>query len=125
MVTTVSPRYSQEIRTPEHGCGLERVLDSVSDRLVGITNGIDKAIWNPKTDSKLFANYDVDTWREGKYANKIRLQEQFQLQQSNEIPLIGLVGRLASPERLGFDLAGSALAPQRESTNAVDRAWQR
>lgn len=102
VVTTVSPRYSQEIRTPEHGCGLEKVLDSVSDRLVGITNGIDRAIWNPKTDSKLFANYDVETWREGKYANKIRLQEQFQLQQSNEIPLIGLVGRLASQK--GWDL---------------------
>jgi starch synthase len=102
VVTTVSPRYSQEIRTPEHGCGLEMVLESVADRIVGITNGIDQGTWDPMTDAKLFANYDVDSWREGKSANKVRLQEQFQLEQSHEVPLIGLVGRLASQK--GWDL---------------------
>jgi starch synthase len=102
MVTTVSPRYSQEIRTPQHGCGLDLVLEGVADRVVGITNGIDQSTWNPLTDPKLTANYDVKSWREGKHANKTQLQEQFQLEQSNEVPLIGLVGRLA--EQKGWDL---------------------
>ena len=102
MITTVSPRYSQEIRTPEHGCGLDEVLESVTDRLVGITNGIDQTVWDPSTDPQLVANYDISTWREGKHLNKMALQEQFQLEKSGEVPLIGLVGRLA--EQKGWDL---------------------
>ena len=59
-VTTVSPRYSEEIRTKEHGCGLDGVLESVTDRLTGITNGIDGNVWDPSSDSKLTANYDIE-----------------------------------------------------------------
>lgn len=102
LITTVSPRYSQEIRTVQHGCGLNDVLEENADRVVGITNGIDATVWNPATDDKLFANYDVDTWRDGKSLNKIALQMQFNLEQSNEVPMIGLVGRLA--EQKGWDL---------------------
>ncbi len=101
-VTTVSPKYAEEIRTVQHGCGLESVLEFVSDRLVGITNGIDKSVWNPKTDVKLSARYDIDNWREGKSENKRSLQQQFQLEESDEVPMIGLVGRLA--QQKGWDL---------------------
>ncbi len=102
MITTVSPRYSQEIRTSQHGCGLDGVLQSVADRVVGITNGIDQTIWNPATDPLLSGNYDVSSWRDGKRINKHSLQEQFQLETNDEVPLIGLVGRLA--EQKGWDL---------------------
>jgi starch synthase len=102
MITTVSPRYAQEIRTPQHGCGLDGVLNAVADRLVGITNGIDQTIWNPATDPLLSANYDISSWRDGKHINKLSLQAQFQLEQNGEVPLIGLVGRLA--EQKGWDL---------------------
>lgn len=96
MVTTVSPRYSQEIRTTGHGCGLEGVLRAAGNRLVGIINGIDQEIWNPAKDLNLFANYDADSWRDGKHQNKLALQQKFGLEVSGEVPLIGLVGRLAS-----------------------------
>lgn len=102
MVTTVSPRYAMEIRTSQHGCGLDGVLESVGDHVVGITNGIDQNVWNPATDGLIDANYDVSSWRAGKLANKVSLQNQFQLEQSDELPLIGLVGRLA--EQKGWDL---------------------
>ena len=102
MVTTVSPQYAEEIRTPQHGCGLNDVLDSVGDRLHGIINGIDRNVWNPATDSHLVANYDLDTWRDGKRANKRAIQSRFGLEQHDDIPLIGLVGRLA--EQKGWDL---------------------
>ena len=101
-ITTVSPRYAKEIQTAEHGCGLEAVLENVADRVSGITNGIDQSIWNPETDTKLVANYNVKTWQEGKLANKNALQQQFGLEQSDDVPMIGLVGRLA--EQKGWDL---------------------
>lgn len=104
MVTTVSPRYAQEIRTPQHGCGLNQVLDGVADRLSGIINGIDRAVWDPATDSNLSANFDSTTWHQGKSANKLALQQQFGLEQSDDVPLIGLVGRLADQKGWDFIL---------------------
>ena len=40
-ITTVSPSYSEEIKTPEFGCGLEVILRMESGKLQGILNGID------------------------------------------------------------------------------------
>ncbi len=101
VITTVSASMSEEIRTPQHGCGLEGVLESVSDRVFGITNGIDEAIWNPKSDHHLAANFGVENWAFGKNQNKVALQQRFGLQLRHEVPMIGLVGRLASQK--GWD----------------------
>ena len=101
-ITTVSARYAQEICEPELGCGLDGVLKPAASRIAGIPNGIDQEVWNPATDSKIPTNYNIDTWKRGKAANKISLQEQFGLEQSESIPMIGLVGRLA--EQKGWDL---------------------
>ena len=49
-ITTVSPRYAQEILTPEFAFGFEGVLASRRGDLVGILNGIDAETWNPATD---------------------------------------------------------------------------
>ena len=46
-ITTVSPTYAQEIRTPEFGMGLDGLVATRSADLVGIVNGIDTDIWNP------------------------------------------------------------------------------
>jgi starch synthase len=101
-VTTVSPRYAAEICTPEHGCGLDSVLASKGTHVTGITNGIDISTWDPATDRKLPVHYDIDHWQEGKAANKRSLQQEFGLGESDEVPLIGLVGRLAGQK--GWDL---------------------
>lgn len=58
-VTTVSPRYAQEIQTPEFGCGLDGVVSTRAGDIVGLLNGVDAAVWNPATDSLLPANYSV------------------------------------------------------------------
>lgn len=102
MVSTVSPRYAKEICTPAHGCGLDGVLKAKGNRVVGITNGIDTSVWNPAADVKLPARFDVTNWSAGKVANKRSLQDEFGLEASHEVPLIGLVGRLA--EQKGWDL---------------------
>lgn len=101
-ITTVSPRYSHEIRTPQQGCGLDQVLGGMSDHITGIMNGIDRNIWNPKLDPHLFRSFDIDDWQEGKAINKLALQRQFGLEEKRDVPLIGLVGRLASQK--GWDM---------------------
>ncbi len=102
-VTTVSTRYAQEIRSREQGCGLDSVLRSIGDdRVHGIVNGIDEDIWNPATDPKLVANYNVNSWQFGKLENKRALQEQFGLAQDDDLPLVGCIGRLASQK--GWDI---------------------
>ncbi len=102
VITAVSPRYAEEIRTPEHGCGLDGVLSARADQVFGIINGIDPNVWNPSTDPKLAGNYGIDNWRTGKLENKRSLQQQYHLDPSDDVPLIGLVGRLA--EQKGWDL---------------------
>jgi starch synthase len=81
---------------------LDGVLRGVRSHLVGITNGIDELAWDPRYDPTLTANYDADSWRTGKVANKRSLQQQFGLEVNDDVPLIGLVGRLA--QQKGWDL---------------------
>lgn len=115
-LTTVSPTYAQEIQTPLHGCGLDPLLRARSSVLSGIINGIDGDAWNPATDrflklsnppaiddaSRCRGNYDVTNWQQGKAIQKRRLQDEFGLDRDAEIPLVGLVGRLA--DQKGWDL---------------------
>lgn len=101
-VTTVSPRYAMEIQTAAHGCGLDGVLGSKGGRVTGIANGIDQTIWDPATDLKIPVKFDQSDWEFGKTANKISLQREFGLEQSSDVPMIGLVGRLA--DQKGWDL---------------------
>ena len=95
-LTTVSPRYAQEIQTPEFGHGLDPVIRHRASRLVGIINGIDADAWNPSTDQHLESNYDVSNWQDGKTECKIALQQQLGLPERPDVAMIGLVGRLAS-----------------------------
>jgi len=106
-LTTVSPTYAREIRTAEHGFGLEGVLQRRSQHLTGILNGADYAVWNPATDRFLAQNYTpVDLT--GKRACKAELQRIFGLAQEPDTPLLGMVSRLASQK--GFDLLEVVLA---------------
>ena len=95
-INTVSPRYAQEIQTPEHGCGLEGVLHHRQQDLSGILNGIDTTVWNPATDKYLAANYDVRNWEAGKSKCKSVLQRELGLPEKPNQPLIALIGRLAA-----------------------------
>jgi len=107
-VSTVSPRYALEIQTAAFGCGLEGVLQSRRDTLYGILNGIDEAEWNPDTDPLLAANYNVDTAAEGKRVCKAALQQEVGLPQRADVPLIGMIGRLA--DQKGFDLVAQVIS---------------
>ena len=56
-ITTVSPTYAAEIRTPEGGMALDGLLRVRSSVVSGILNGIDDTVWNPASDPHLAATY--------------------------------------------------------------------
>ena len=58
-LTTVSKRYAQEIQTPEYGYGLDGVVRSRADRLVGILNGVDYSAWSPDKDKFIAMKYSA------------------------------------------------------------------
>lgn len=115
VVTTVSPTYSQEIRTAEYGFGLEEILRYKGDRVVGILNGLDYDSWNPKTDPAIAKNFSADEPL-GKIECKRALQEQVGLPQRTDVPLIGVVSRLDSQK--GIRLILDALPELVTHTNA-------
>ncbi|MEO8382720.1 MAG: glycogen synthase [Acidobacteriota bacterium] len=100
-VTTVSPTYAHEVRTAEHGAGLDGVLQLMSYKFTGILNGIDTEEWDPATDPLLPANYNFDTLHE-KARNKRALAEEAGLPYSARIPIVGAVSRLVGQK--GFQL---------------------
>ncbi|MCF7790595.1 MAG: glycogen synthase GlgA [Victivallales bacterium] len=108
MVNTVSPTYATEILSPEYGFTLDPPLHHVEYRqkLRGILNGIDTDDWNPQKDKLIPANFSPED-KSGKKKCKEALQREFSLQTKPDIPLIGLVSRLATQK--GIDVLTSAL----------------
>lgn len=105
-ITTVSPGYAHEVQGIEQGAGLDGVLRSRANRLVGILNGIDDVSWDPAADRVLASGYD-DRSLSKKKQNKAVLQEELGLPVSSKAFLIGMVTRLAAQK--GFELLIEAL----------------
>ncbi len=93
IVTTVSPTYAKEIQTKEFGCNLENLLTKRKKSLIGILNGIDTEVWNPKTDKLIPYNYDIKSL-ELKENNKKELEEKY-FGNYSDLPLFGIISRLA------------------------------
>ena len=101
-ITTVSRTYAKEIQTPEYGYGLDGVLRTRANDLVGIVNGIDYEVWNPATDPHLYGiNYDINSL-ENKKKIKQKLLEEYGLSYNESTPVIGIISRLVAQK--GFDL---------------------
>jgi starch synthase len=105
-LTTVSPTYAQEVKTPAGGWGLDHVLRFRAGDLIGILNGIDTSAWNPATDKYLPVNYTSSSLA-GKAACKSALQTRLGLKQDPNIIVFGAVARFASQK--GLDLLAEAL----------------
>ena len=101
-LTTVSRRYAKEIQTAEYGAGLEGVIRSRADRLVGILNGVDYGTWSPEADKLIAANYSVHNLA-GKAVCKKDLLASLGLPEENLTrPVIGIVSRFV--DQKGLDL---------------------
>jgi starch synthase len=101
-LTTVSKKYAEEIQTPEFGYGLDGVVRSRRDHVVGILNGVDYSVWNPEKDKLIAATYSAKDLT-GKHACKKELLEIFGLSPEHQSsPVLGIVSRFA--DQKGFDL---------------------
>ncbi|MCB4822805.1 glycogen synthase GlgA [Roseicella aerolata] len=105
-ITTVSPTYAEEIRTPEGGMGLDGLLRGRAEVVSGILNGIDETVWDPATDPALVVRFSAAD-PSPRAANKPALQSRFGLAPEPEAPLFAFVGRLAWQK--GMDLVLEAL----------------
>lgn len=105
-LTTVSPRYAQEIQTEAFGEGLEGVLRERAQDLFGILNGIDYEEWNPRTDPHIAAPFGPEDLT-GKAQCRRALQRKVGLPLQRKHPLFGMVTRLADSK--GLDLLAAVL----------------
>lgn len=100
-VSVVSPTYAEQIKTVEYGETLEGLMSFISEKIVGIVNGIDTESYNPENDKYIPQNFTADTI-EKRRANKIALQEEIGLQVNSSTFLMGMVTRLV--DQKGIDL---------------------
>lgn len=106
ILSTVSQTYAQEIQTEEFGAGLDGVLRDRTQDLFGILNGVDYRTWDPATDTLIPAAYSAENLS-GKRNCKAHLQQVFGLAVDPDVPLLGMVTRLAGQK--GIDLVAEAI----------------
>jgi len=101
-INTVSPRYAEEIQTPEFGFGMDGMLRARRDRLSGVLNGVDYTGWDPRTDTFIAANYSPLDLSGKRRCKAALLAEAGLPREAIDKPLIGIVSRFAWQK--GFQL---------------------
>ncbi len=105
-VSTVSPRYAEEIKDPYHAHGLQDIIRKNSFKLRGILNGIDPDYYNPETDQALFAHYSAEN-PENKKICKEELQRMLGLPVRENVPVVAMITRLVAHK--GLDLVKTVI----------------
>jgi len=106
IINTVSPTYAKEIQTKEFGFGLEGVLNKRRNSVFGILNGLDYDIWNPQADKFIAKNFSSED-PSGKIKDKEDLESLCKLPLKKDVPLFGIVSRLA--QQKGFDILAEGI----------------
>ena len=103
-LTTVSQRYSEELRTSYYGAGLDGIIAENSYKSCGIVNGIDISYYDPMNDPDMIGPKFGAKYRlfSNKLANKTALQASLGLPVSEDTPMIAMITRLVSHK--GVDL---------------------
>lgn len=101
-ITTVSKTYGEEILTPPFGENLDGFLRTKQRKLLGIINGIDYEVYNPRTDPVIYCNFHRYNLA-GKAENKHCLRKELGLPVVDpRLPLVTMVTRLTGQK--GLDL---------------------
>ena len=106
-VTTVSPTYAEQLRTPFYAHGLDGTINQQAGKLEGIINGIDVDLYDPAKMTGLAANFNTKTLKKGKAACKAALQQAVGLNVDPNVPVIACVSRLVGHK--GFALVTDVL----------------
>lgn len=101
ILTTVSPRYAEEICEEYFSAGLHHIIRSNKSKIYGIINGIDYDYYNPSSNSELTQNYSVEDMS-GKAKCKTALQKKLGMRRLSRTPIIAMISRLAHHK--GFEL---------------------
>lgn len=117
-LTTVSETYAREIQTEEFGMGLQDLLRARSGALLGIVNGVDYDVWDPRHDKLIAARY-TSANLQGKARCREALLARHGIPAGPEVPVFGIVSRLTFQK--GFELVAEALpiVLQREDARLV------
>lgn len=99
-ITTVSPRYAEELMRGEFGLGLDGVIRARANAVHGILNGIDQSVWDPAADPAVVPFSASRLAAKGR--NRDALLAEFGLDPTLPGPLAVLVSRL-TPQK-GIDL---------------------
>ena len=103
-----SPAYADELQKADGpGGDAAGAFEANGYKLVGITPGIDYAVWNPATDPALPSRYAAEE-AEAKGNCKTALVRALDLELDTTRPLISMVGELDRPS--GADVVVAALA---------------
>lgn len=116
MINTVSPQYRNEVMTSEFGFTLDGALRNREKDFVGILNGIDNDLYDPRTDKLIYQTFDGVTFRKGKEENKKQLLKHFNLLYEENVPLVSYIGRLATQK--GINIMQKILEEVIEYSNA-------
>lgn len=114
-VTTVSPTYARSFSDPAHVGPLAEAFEALAEPVLGISHGIDYAVYNPATDPVLDARYDAED-ASNKARTKGVMLRHLGLELELARPLVVLAGELshehgtdlvldALPELMKYDLA--------------------
>ena len=105
-VSTVSPRYAEEICNPEYAHGLDPILRACRGKLSGILNGIDYTYYNPAKDKAIASQFGPRT-RDRKLPNKLALQRELGLAERDDVPMISIISRLVAHK--GLDIISNMI----------------
>ena len=102
-VTTVSPTYMLELQ--QDSDTLTPLLQQEKAKCIGILNGIDSDLWDPRADTHLQTHLNGNQWSAFKSYHKKKLQRRFHLTQNKDVPLLSFIGRFA------YEKGADLLAP--------------
>lgn len=108
LVTTVSPNYATETRTPDFAHGLAPYLNNKGDNYIGILNGVDYDYWDPAVDTLIPARYSCQDMA-GKAVCKRELQRRLLLDDDPNVPIVGVISRLVGQK--GLHLLAQVIEP--------------
>ncbi|MBI4050760.1 MAG: glycogen synthase [Candidatus Doudnabacteria bacterium] len=100
-INTVSPTYAREIATPQYGEGLDELLLGKKDRLMGIMNGLNYALWDPAHDPLVEHKFSAENLAP-RAKNKAVLQKHFELPIYEDYFVVAIVSRMTVQK--GIDL---------------------